>query len=160
MPTSLRRALLALIVALSLTSPGGPFFADAFAAGQKTVHVKEYTRKDGTVVRAHDRKAPEAKPSTPSTTPTPSPSNESRRERTTPGSAASVARDANGRIHRSEGARHAFMRQTGYAHGRPGYIIDHIVPLACGGADDPSNMQWQTFAEAKVKDRVERAGCR
>ena len=26
----------------------------------------------------------------------------------------------------------------------PNYIIDHIKPLACGGLDDASNMQWQT----------------
>ena len=26
----------------------------------------------------------------------------------------------------------------------PGYHVDHIVPLACGGADHPSNMQWLT----------------
>jgi hypothetical protein len=25
----------------------------------------------------------------------------------------------------------------------------------CGGPDAPSNMQWQTTAEAKAKDRVE-----
>lgn len=41
-----------------------------------------------------------------------------------------------------------------------GYVIDHIVPLACGGEDAPSNMQWQTVAEAKAKDRWERNGCR
>jgi hypothetical protein len=41
----------------------------------------------------------------------------------------------------------------------PGYVIDHIRPLACGGADDPSNVQWQTVAAAKAKDRVERIGC-
>src|SRR5262245_49034826 len=63
-------------------------------------------------------------------------------------------------IKRSEAAKHDFMRQTGYPHGRPGYVVDHIVPLACGGADVPSNMQWQTVAEAKAKDRVERTGCR
>lgn len=50
----------------------------------------------------------------------------------------------NGRIQRSDAARHAFARQTGY-------VIDHIVPLACGGADAPSNMQWQTVAAAKDK---------
>jgi hypothetical protein len=26
----------------------------------------------------------------------------------------------------------------------PGYVIDHINPLECGGADAPFNMQWQT----------------
>lgn len=52
------------------------------------------------------------------------------------------------------------MRQTGYPHGRKGYVIDHITPLACGGSDAPSNMQWQTKAEAKAKDRWERKGCR
>ena len=69
-------------------------------------------------------------------------------------------RDELGHIQRSDAARHAFMRQTGYINGRPGYVIDHIVPLTCGGADDPSNMQWQTVEEAKAKDRVERRGCR
>lgn len=40
-----------------------------------------------------------------------------------------------------------------------GYVIDHIKALACGGADDPSNMQWQTVAEGKAKDKWERKGC-
>jgi hypothetical protein len=47
------------------------------------------------------------------------------------------------------------MAQTGDPHGRPGYVIDHKVPLKRGGADDPSNMQWQTKEEAKAKDRWE-----
>jgi hypothetical protein len=41
----------------------------------------------------------------------------------------------------------------------PGYVVDHIKPLACGGADDSRNMQWQTVAEGKAKDRWERIGC-
>ena len=41
----------------------------------------------------------------------------------------------------------------------PGYIIDHIKPLACGGAHSPENMQWQTKQEAKLKDKWERKGC-
>ena len=75
-------------------------------------------------------------------------------------STATVGRDSKGHIKRSEQAKHDFMRQTGYPHGRLGYVVDHVVPLACGGADAPSNMQWQTVAESKAKDRVERAGCR
>lgn len=41
----------------------------------------------------------------------------------------------------------------------PGYIIDHINPIACGGADASSNMQWQTVADGKAKDKWERSGC-
>lgn len=41
----------------------------------------------------------------------------------------------------------------------PGFVVDHVKPLACGGADHPSNMQWQTVAEAKAKDKWERKGC-
>jgi len=40
------------------------------------------------------------------------------------------------------------------------YGKDHIVPLCAGGADSPSNMQWQTVEEAKIKDREERAQCK
>jgi hypothetical protein len=63
------------------------------------------------------------------------------------------------RVHRSAAVRRSFMRQTGYPHGRPGYVIDHIIPLACGGPDAVWNLQWQTVAEAKAKDKVERKGC-
>jgi hypothetical protein len=35
-------------------------------------------------------------------------------------------------------------------------VIDHINPLECGGADAPFNMQWQTIAEGKAKDRLEK----
>jgi hypothetical protein len=69
--------------------------------------------------------------------------------------AVGVERDSHGRIKRSEEAKREFMRQTGYPHGRPGYVIDHIIPLKRGGADSPSNMQWQTIAEAKAKDKWE-----
>lgn len=72
---------------------------------------------------------------------------------------ASCERDASGRILRSAEAKDAFKRQTGYPHGRPGYVIDHVVPLACGGADAPTNMQWQTKEAAAAKDKTERIGC-
>jgi hypothetical protein len=50
-----------------------------------------------------------------------------------------VPRAANGKIKRS--------------------VVDHIVPLECGGVDIASNMQWQTVQEVKIKDRTER-NCR
>ena len=38
-----------------------------------------------------------------------------------------------------------------YSKGRPGNVVDPIVPLKRGGKDAPSNMPWQTKAEAKKK---------
>src|SRR5207249_1583940 len=70
-------------------------------------------------------------------------------------SSPGVQRDSHGRIKRSESAKHEFMRMTGYPHGRPGYVVDHIIPLKRGGCDCPSNMQWQTIQEAKAKDKWE-----
>lgn len=76
-----------------------------------------------------------------------------------------VERDADGRIKRSEKAKHDFKAEnpcpaTGKRTGAcPGYVIDHIQALACGGADSPANMQWQTVAEGKAKDAWERDGC-
>jgi hypothetical protein len=119
---------------------------------QKTVHVKGYTKKDGTKVEGHDRKAPTKKRAT-ATARAATTAHSTTTRSTTP------ARDSKGRFIRSATAKDAFLRQTGYPHGRPGWVVDHIVPLACGGADAPSNMQWQTVQEAKVKDKTERAGC-
>ena len=74
--------------------------------------------------------------------------------------------ERHGRIKRSAAAKDEFKKRqtcpsTGKSRGAcPGYVIDHVVPLACGGADAPSNMQWQTIAEGKAKDKVERKNCR
>lgn len=38
----------------------------------------------------------------------------------------------------------------------PGYVIDHVDPLECGGADASWNMQWQTAPDDKAKDQTER----
>jgi hypothetical protein len=153
----LLRWLAVVALSTSLVSPGYVVAATQSdkssdsSDGKKTVHVKGYTKKDGTHVKPHDRKAPE-KHSTKDKDTTHS---------TTHSSTASTGetRDANGYIDRSEAAKREFMRQTGYPNGRPGFVVDHMRPLACGGADAPSNMQWQTVEAAKEKDRTERRGC-
>ncbi len=67
-------------------------------------------------------------------------------------------RDVRGHISRSSVARRVFRAthpcpRTGETTSKcQGYVIDHVCPLACCGADSPSNMQWQTTAEAKAKD--------
>ena len=76
-----------------------------------------------------------------------------------------IKRDKNGRIVRSSKAVSDFKKQnvcpgTGKIEKScKGYIIDHVVPLACCGKDAPSNMQWQTLAESKEKDKWERKQC-
>ena len=226
----MRRAVLAVVVCLCLALPtaaallaksaGSHRGGSAKGSGSsQPVHVKSYTKKDGTRVEEHERKAAEPKTESRSTTETtthaPAPiriytdpvtgrktiTNEpapllparalpmastprivpptpmtiapsltssptARRTATAPRSvtsaraASGVTRAANSRIARSEAVKRAFEAQSGYPHGRPGYVVDHIKPLACGGADAPSNMQWQTIAAAKAKDKTERASCR
>jgi hypothetical protein len=62
---------------------------------------------------------------------------------------------------RSASSRQDFQRlhpcpSTGQPTGAcPGYVVDHIIALKRGGLDEPSNMQWQSVAEAKAKDRIE-----
>lgn len=78
---------------------------------------------------------------------------------------AALSMPVDARIKRSQSAKVEFKYQhpcpaTGARKGPcKGYIIDHVKPLACGGADAPSNMQWQTKADAKAKDKWERKGC-
>jgi hypothetical protein len=131
------------------------------SSAEKTVHVRGYRRKDGTYVSAHDRRAPDtAGVATTS-------SGGHRRNYVADGFTAdsTVQRDKHGRIKRSKAAKSAFEREhpcpsTGKSSGRcPGYIVDHVKPLECGGPDAPSNMQWQTTADAKAKDRTE-GSCR
>ena len=122
-----------------------------------SVHVNGYARKDGTHVSAYDRSAPSSNGTGTSATTSIQP----------PGFRAdpSVQRDKHGKIKRSGAAKDAFKREnpcpsTGKSSGScPGYVIDHKNPLECGGADAPSNMQWQTVADGKAKDKTERS-CR
>jgi hypothetical protein len=168
----LRILSLVLAVASSVASSGW---------AQRSVHVRGYTRRDGTYVAPHDRAAPGSGTSAPKAPPSyrpppaprppkvatgPVPSGPPRHDPAfTPTQRPPTAtgplppRDSRRRFVRSSAAKQQFMTGTGFARGRPGYVVDHIVPLACGGPDAPSNMQWQTVAEAKAKDRTERAGC-
>lgn len=67
---------------------------------------------------------------------------------------------------RSAAEVRAFKREnpcpsTGQPRGAcPGWIVDHIIPLCAGGADAPSNMQWQTKQDALSKDKEEWRTCR
>ncbi len=75
--------------------------------------------------------------------------------------ASGAARDKNGKIQRSETAKNQFKKShhcpsTGKAsEACPGYVIDHVQALKHGGADAPANMQWQTKAAARQKDKTE-----
>lgn len=66
---------------------------------------------------------------------------------------------------RSPGARAAFVRDnpcpaTGRRGGAcPGYEVDHIRPLAAGGADHKSNMQWLSKSQHRAKTKAERKAC-
>jgi hypothetical protein len=89
------------------------------------------------------------------------------------GGHASAPRSSSGRVHvrgytsRSGKTVQPYTRnapgegrsKANAPHGWPGHVVDHRVPLACGGADVSSNMQWQTTEQAKANDRVERRGC-
>lgn len=50
---------------------------------------------------------------------------------------------------------------TGVSNGPcKGYVIDRVIPVVCGGVEESTNMQWQTLAAAREKDKWERIGCR
>lgn len=142
----------------------------ATSAG-KTEHVNGYIRKDGTYVHGYDRHPSWTAPSggttssfwynKPADTLSYTPFTKS--HTSDPYVLhPSITYDKHGKIKRSEGAKNAFKREhpcpsNGHGSGScPGYVIDHVRPLECGGTDDPSNMQWQTVAEGKAKDKMER----
>lgn len=80
-----------------------------------------------------------------------------------PPSSPGVKRDSKGKIQRSATAKSSFRKghpcpSTGKTSGRcPGYEVDHRVPVACGGSDSPSNMQWLSKNENRLKGSQ---GCR
>ena len=158
-------ACAAVLATSGVSDGGGGGGHGSGGHGSGSSHVDGYTRKDGTHVAPYDRRLPgEGTDSSHSslghgsgsvhvpghTEPHSNGLGVSSAHTSAPG-----ARDSHGRLVRSETAKREFMRDTGYPHGRPGYVVDHIVPLKRGGCDCPANMQWQTVAEAKAKDRWE-----
>jgi hypothetical protein len=77
------------------------------------------------------------------------------------GLALALPSGTSARERRSREVTREFQREhpcpsTGKTSGAcPGYRKDHVVPLACGGAEVVANLQWQTIAAAKAKDRWE-----
>lgn len=67
------------------------------------------------------------------------------------------ARDSHGVVFRSPARRALFVRLTGGP--RPGMVINHLVPLRCGGCDLPSNMEWMSVADWKARTGPERYDC-
>jgi hypothetical protein len=158
---TVKRLLIAILTACLLAAtPAFPLAKRSYSTSRrtnsskgerkKTVHVKSYKKKDGTYVRAHERRVKNASSST--------------KKIRIPKAmkSRSAIRDEKGRITRSEKARAAVMKSHPCpANGRksgpcPGYVVDHVRPLANGGADTPSNMQWQTVSAAEAKDKWER----
>lgn len=144
----------------------------------KTEHVNGYYRKDGTYVAPYDRHPAGTAPHEGGEASSSSYSSHAagtfsyiphsytpyKKDHITSGYKPhpSVQYDNHGKIKRSETAKNKFKREhpcpsNGHTSGScPGYVIDHVQPLECGGADAPSNMQWQTVAEGKAKDKTER----
>jgi hypothetical protein len=80
----------------------------------------------------------------------------------------SVPRYEDGTIKRSSWVRERFRLRhacpaTGLTTGPcPGWSVDHVVPLVCGGCDSVNNMQWlpntvKSCAGTECKDRWERS---
>ncbi len=140
------------------------------------VHVHGYARKNGTHVQPHTRSYSgsasskhhsyssgshhSSRSSTATRPPKYGSSTHTSRSRSHT-STSTGHRDSHGHVKRSVEAKDTFKRQhpcpsTGRSAGAcPGYVIDHVRPLCRGGADSPSNMQWQTVAAGKAKDKTE-----
>ena len=81
--------------------------------------------------------------------------------------AVAPVRASDGRIARSAAAKTAFRRvhpcpSTREIRGAcPGWAVDHVIPLACGGCDAIGNLQWMPLPTKSAsgvlpKDRWER----
>jgi hypothetical protein len=74
-------------------------------------------------------------------------------------------RDSAGSLVRSRSRVCLFLRMTGHVQRGEacrlpaGMRADHLIPLACGGCDVPSNLTLLTIAEHAAKSRWERQPC-
>ena len=81
------------------------------------------------------------------------------------GKTCDIQRDDYGRIARSKKVISDFRKTvpcpaTGKTGKKcAGYVADHKLPLCGCGADSIENLQWQTVADSKIKDRWERKLC-
>lgn len=162
--------LLLLMLGIAASSAAATPRRGGVSGGQRE-HVSGYYRKNGTYVHSHERASSGTgnrssssrtyRPSSRSAGPPPSRSRRSSGQRP----AGTSGSESRGETKRSRSMREAFERSepcpsTGKRSGDcPGYVVDHVKALACGGADSPSNMQWQTVLDAKEKDKTERIGC-
>ena len=168
-------ALLAVVVLFATSLPSfasekkhghgsGSHHSSGHRSTGKSVHVRSYRRKDGTTVHAHNRRSPNTAGTGESKTAPKA------KEHAAAAPAAGhhestycldCARDSHGKIKRSPEDKDEFRKahpcpSTGRTSGScPGYVIDHVQALKHGGADAPSNMQWQTVQDAKAKDKWE-----
>ena len=118
------RLLVLFGLILVLSHADVAFARSSSGSGPVTVH--GYTRKDGTHVNSYQRRMPGVGTTHGARgTSVSNVSGHNYRAHVFTGYVG--ARDANGRIVRSEAAKREFMRRTGFPHGRPGYVVDHII---------------------------------
>jgi hypothetical protein len=143
--------IVVIFLGFSLAAPFQPA-----SAQEQPIH-RQKDKNGNPVVKAEREPSKQPSRAAPALKTTPD-SKESKGSRSTP--PANLGPRGVSRTERSSAARQAFERQTGYANGRPGYMVEHIVPLSCGGTDTPGNMQWLTLAEARRKNKLDRTRCR
>lgn len=176
------RALCVLLLLVAVCSPAALIRASGYRSAHtshressgwvKPVCSHGYVRKNGTYVAPYERRPsrnagyrrnlPRASFHVSTRSRTAYRSSRSSYLTATPLARPGLSRNFEGRIKRSTASKDAFKRQqpcpsTGRSSGPcPGYVIDHAKPLECSGADAASNMQWQTIAAGKAKDKTER----
>jgi hypothetical protein len=142
-------AILSAFLPLVAKSSSHSSHPSTTTSASKTEHVHGYTTKNGKYVAPYSRQSP-GMPHKPN--------------HVASGYSANpfATYDKHGKIKRSGAAKDSYKREQpcpakGHSSGNcPGYVIDHVRPLECGGTDAPSNMQWQTVADGKAKDKTER----